>query len=261
MSPDGTLITDIEQTRASSDNGSRDQKSRDGAQLAALPEAAQPLVIARPAPGERIEVDLDATPLIRLAVNLTGAQVDVSGGKIVVTLPDGGVIVLQGGIVQQFLAGGDAGIEDFLATAAGDAGMTEIGSPAAADDQGSGFRPSGVVADSLLALNAAGALGATELGYGTPQRGETLHSPVTVGASSPPGGNTPPEADDDRALDVLEDSANTALGINAPTDVDGDTLTITVTSIPDAAIGTVYLADGSTPVSNGMSLTAAELTG
>ena len=261
MSPDGTLIADIEQARASLENGSRDQqRPKDGAQLAALPEAAEPIIIPRPAPGERIEVDLDATPLIRLAVSLTGAQVDVSGGKIVVTLPDGGVIVLQGGVVQQFLAGGDAGIEDFLATAAGDAGMSEVGSPAGADG-GSGFRPSGVVADFASALDAAGALGATELGYGTPHRGEILRSPAAAGASGTPGGNTPPEADDDRDLDVLEDSGNTALGINAPTDADGDALTITVTGIPDAAIGTVYLADGSTPVTDGMILTSADLSG
>lgn len=263
MSPDGTLITGIEQTRPSSDSGSRDQqRPQDGAQLAALPDAAEPLVVAPPAPGERIEVDLGATPLIRLAVSLVGAQVDVSSGKIIVTLADGGVIVLQGDIVQQFLAGGDAGIEDFLATAAGAAGVAEIGSPAAADEQGgSGFRPSGVVADFVSALHAAGALGATELGYGTPHRGETLRDSAEAAPSSTPPGNAPPEADADSVLDVLEDSRSTALGINAPTDADGDALTITVTSIPDAAIGTVYLADGTTAVINGMVLTPAELSG
>src|SRR5262249_42365812 len=57
-----------------------------------------------------------------------------------------------------------------------------------------------------------------------------------------------------------EDSGNTALGIAAPTDVDGDPLTITVTGIPTAGIGTVYLSDGKTAVTNGMALTGAELT-
>jgi Domain of unknown function (DUF4347)/Bacterial Ig domain len=38
-------------------------------------------------------------------------------------------------------------------------------------------------------------------------------------------------------------------------------LSITVTAIPDAAKGTVFLADGTTAVINGRSLTAAELTG
>ena len=54
---------------------------------------------------------------------------------------------------------------------------------------------------------------------------------------------------------VAADSGNTALNIGAPTDVDGDPLAITVTGVPDGTIGTVYLADGTTPVTNGMTLT------
>src|SRR4029453_19198893 len=60
---------------------------------------------------------------------------------------------------------------------------------------------------------------------------------------------------------VAEDSGNSALGIAAPTDIDGDPLTITVTGVPNASIGTVYLSDGTTPVGNGMTLTSAQLTG
>src|SRR4030095_5785876 len=60
---------------------------------------------------------------------------------------------------------------------------------------------------------------------------------------------------------VAEDSGNSALGIAAPTDVDGDPLAITVTGIPNASIGTVYFSDGTTPVGNGMPLTSAQLTG
>ena len=62
-------------------------------------------------------------------------------------------------------------------------------------------------------------------------------------------------------MTVAEDSGASALGIAAPTDVDGDPLTITVTGIPNAAVGTVYLSDGTTPVTNGMTLTGAQLTG
>src|SRR5215475_10011800 len=51
------------------------------------------------------------------------------------------------------------------------------------------------------------------------------------------------------------------LGIAGPTDVDGDPLTITVTGVPNASIGTVYLSDGTTPVTSGMALTSAQLTG
>ncbi|MBS0440719.1 MAG: tandem-95 repeat protein, partial [Proteobacteria bacterium] len=59
-------------------------------------------------------------------------------------------------------------------------------------------------------------------------------------------------------ITVAEESANTPLGLTAPTDVDGNTLTITVTGLP--AVGTVTLADG-TPVTNGQVLTAAQLAG
>ena len=261
MGPDGTLITDLEQPRPSSDDRGRDQESlEDGAQLAALPDS-RPLVVAAPPAGERIEVDLNATPQIRIAVSLVGAQVDVSGGKIIVTLADGGVIVLQGDLVQRFLAGGEGGIEQFLATAAGDVGTTEFGSPATPDDHtGSGFRGGEVAPDEVGSLNAAGALGATELGYGTPVRGETLRN--QVGGGTPDAAvHTPPEADADRVIDVLEDSGSTALGINAPVDADGDALSITVTSTPDPTIGTVYLPDGTTAVTNGLALTSAELAG
>ena len=57
-----------------------------------------------------------------------------------------------------------------------------------------------------------------------------------------------PVADADKTVTVAEDSGNSALGIAAPTDVDGDPLTITVTGIPNAGIGTVYLADGATSI-------------
>ena len=51
---------------------------------------------------------------------------------------------------------------------------------------------------------------------------------------------------------------NTPLGLVAPTDVDGNALTITVTGLPPW--GAVTLADG-TPVTNGQVLTAAQLAG
>ncbi|WP_341889712.1 Ig-like domain-containing protein [Variovorax sp. YR752] len=59
-------------------------------------------------------------------------------------------------------------------------------------------------------------------------------------------------------ITVAEESANTPLGLTAPTDVDGDTLTITVTGLP--SVGAITLADG-TPVTNGQVLTAAQLAG
>lgn len=66
----------------------------------------------------------------------------------------------------------------------------------------------------------------------------------------------PPMATDS-AIIVAEDSTNTPLGLSAPTDSDGDTLTVTVTGLP--TMGTVTLANG-VPVHNGQVLTIAELT-
>ncbi|MFT3956296.1 MAG: Ig-like domain-containing protein [Piscinibacter sp.] len=59
-------------------------------------------------------------------------------------------------------------------------------------------------------------------------------------------------------ITVAEESSNTPLGLSAPTDVDGNALTITVTGLP--SVGTVTLANG-TPVTNGQVLTAAQLAG
>ncbi|MGH6927206.1 MAG: hypothetical protein ACREEV_02730, partial [Dongiaceae bacterium] len=77
-------------------------------QFAALLQTEQPVLIPAPAPGERVELDLASQVAFRFGFDITGAQVSVVDGKIVVTLPNGGMLVLTGGVVTQFLAGGDA---------------------------------------------------------------------------------------------------------------------------------------------------------
>src|SRR5882724_9096635 len=54
-------------------------------QIAALPQG-QPLVVPEPAPGERVEINLGADTVLRLAFDLRGAQVAVIDGKIQLTL-------------------------------------------------------------------------------------------------------------------------------------------------------------------------------
>ncbi len=71
--------------------------------------------------------------------------------------------------------------------------------------------------------------------------------------------NDAPVVDPNKTLTVLEDSAPSPLGIKAPTDVDGDTLTIAVTSLPDATKGQIRLSDG-TVVTAGSALTLDQLT-
>ena len=60
-------------------------------------------------------------------------------------------------------------------------------------------------------------------------------------------------------LTVNEGSADTSLGLTAPTDVDSDSLTITVTGLP--SLGVVTLADGSTAVTASTTLTSPQLIG
>ena len=67
--------------------------------------------------------------------------------------------------------------------------------------------------------------------------------------------NNPPVATDN-AIAVTENSQDTPLGLAAPTDADGDALTITVTGLP--SLGSVTKADG-TVVNNGDELTVLEL--
>lgn len=71
--------------------------------------------------------------------------------------------------------------------------------------------------------------------------------------------NDAPVVELNKTLTVLEDSAPSLLGIKAPTDVDGDALSISVTSIPDATKGQIRLSDG-TVVTAGSALTLDQLT-
>lgn len=71
--------------------------------------------------------------------------------------------------------------------------------------------------------------------------------------------NTPPVAQANKTLTVLEDAAPTPLGITAPTDADADPLTITVSTLPEATKGEIRLADG-TALTVGNTLTTTQLT-
>ncbi|MCV3212537.1 DUF4347 domain-containing protein [Plectonema radiosum NIES-515] len=73
--------------------------------------------------------------------------------------------------------------------------------------------------------------------------------------------NDAPVVQANKTITLNEDASNTPLNITAPTDVDGDSLTITVTGLSDASKGKVYLADRATEVINNQKLTATELTG
>ena len=70
--------------------------------------------------------------------------------------------------------------------------------------------------------------------------------------------NRAPVAAADKTVNMDEDTANTALAITAPTDADGNSLSISVNAIPSG--GTLATADGTT-VTTSTSLTISQLTG
>ena len=57
-------------------------------------------------------------------------------------------------------------------------------------------------------------------------------------------GNNPPVTDADKTITLPEDSQPIPLNINPPTDIDGDTLTVSITQLPDNSKGRITLADG-----------------
>ncbi|NEP88670.1 MAG: tandem-95 repeat protein [Okeania sp. SIO2C2] len=73
--------------------------------------------------------------------------------------------------------------------------------------------------------------------------------------------NRPPEVEADKTV-ILEEDNNATLDIPAPTDPDGDALTITVDSIPNPEIGQVLLSNDTpvTAVTIGQQLTTDQLT-
>ena len=73
---------------------------------------------------------------------------------------------------------------------------------------------------------------------------------------APPPANRAPVAATDKTISMDEDATNTALNISAPSDADGDNLTITVTAVPTG--GTLTLADG-TEVTVNSTLTVSQL--
>jgi VCBS repeat-containing protein len=208
--------------------------------LAALLQTNDPLLIPQPAPGERVELDLASQVAFRFGFDITGAQVSVADGKIVVTLPNGGMLVLSGGIVTQFLVGDGTLLQDVLDSAAGEPGDTDTSSEETGAANAS-FRHTQFNSPVASGFDSAGTLADTVLegtsGHLNGDR-EPANRVISVNA-------TPVAADD--AYGTTEDAP---LVIAAPgvlandSDSDGDTLTASLLSGP--AHGTLTLnADGS----------------
>ncbi len=83
---------------------------------------------------------------------------------------------------------------------------------------------------------------------------ETVAGSVDI-TINPADNNNPVASDNTITVDVGSNDSD--LGLTVPTDIDGDTLTITITELP--SLGTVTTSDG-TPISIGDTLTNTELT-
>ena len=75
-------------------------------------------------------------------------------------------------------------------------------------------------------------------------QGEGIGTIIDNDNSPNPPDNNPPVTDADKTITLPEDSQPIPLNINPPTDIDGDTLTVSVTQLPDNSKGRITLADG-----------------
>ena len=191
-------------------------------------------VASAPATATVVVVDVNDAPLAQatsasgsedqmLAVGLTGNDVDgTMVGYTITLLPAGCSLFLADGATQvlagQFLTAAQAAALLFVAPA-GWSGTANL-SFTATDDAGAVSQPAQLT--------------------------------ITIGAVN----DAPLPASS--ALSVAEGSSDTPLGLAAPSDIDGDALTITVTGLP--TVGVVTLANG-TAVASGQVLTGTELAG
>ena len=68
-------------------------------------DSGAPTLVRQPGPGERLEVEIASLPAaIEFTGDLSNATADLIDGKLQVTFPDGGVLILYGAAVAQFLA-------------------------------------------------------------------------------------------------------------------------------------------------------------
>ena len=145
------------------------------AQVADVRESQDDVLVPRPQPGEVIVVDLSVGQAVHLDWNIAGADIEMVGDQVRITLANGGTVLVDGDAAaeQQFLTDilSGAGAHDGAAAPDPDAPVPVAAPPVLPDtniiDSGGIFTP-GPPPQMLNGLPQAGVLDPTALQYQTP---------------------------------------------------------------------------------------------
>jgi hypothetical protein len=206
-------------------------------QLAGLALTGNGNALAVTASGTGASVDLSgATGFGRVALTGTAGADDLTVGAGATVTGNGGddVIRIAAGTTGTVTIA-DAAVGDRLVMAGADLATMQV-------ETGAGSTTLRVGSDLAVTLTGSFAASQFQVGSG---------GSVTIVQA-----NNAPVAEAGKTV-MAQAGAPVALGIAAPTDADGDTLTVTVTGLP--AGGTIRLADG-TAVTANQSLTLAQLS-
>ncbi|PWC88149.1 hypothetical protein TSH100_08760, partial [Azospirillum sp. TSH100] len=203
-------------------------------QLAGLALTGNGNALAVTASGSGATVDLSAaTGFGRVALTGTAGSDDLTVGAGATVTGNGGDDVIR-------IAAGTTGAVTIADAAVGDR-LVMVGADLTAMQVETGAGSTTLRIGSDLAVTLTGSFDASQFQVG---------GGVTIVQA-----NHAPVAEAGKTV-MAQADATTALGIAAPTDADGDALTVTVTGLP--AGGAIRLGDG-TPVTTNQSLTTAQL--
>ena len=206
-------------------------------QLAGLALTGNGNALAVTASGTGATVDLsDAAGFGRIALTGTAGADDLTVGAAATVAGNGGDDVIR-------IAAGTTGTVTIADAAVGDR-LVMAGADLTAMQVETGAGATTLRVGSDLAVTLTGSFAASQFQVGS-------GGSVTIVQA-----NNAPVAEAGKTV-MAQAGAPVALGIAAPTDADGDALTVTVTGLP--AGGTIRLADG-TAVTTNQSLTLAQLS-
>src|SRR5262245_40666872 len=194
------------------------------------------MLVPQPAAGERIAIEITSQQDLQFACDLNNARAELIDGQIEVTLANGGVLVLYGEAVKQFLAGYEEALQKAMSPAAGWSDVARFLAPAEVPSSPF-FRHASHEHVHGGHHGSAGVLSATSIegkhGSDFDTSGADSNTPVLNSLSSGPTNSAPVATNDTYKLDE-----DTTLTLSAPgilsndSDADGDPLTTALVSGP-----------------------------